>query len=270
MTRKLLLLLLFHVTSFTGLTAQTGRDKEWELVFHDEFNQKNGTLPDPTYWSTCPTNPRAVWASFIVSSPKVAFVRNNMLVLRCLPKPKRGRRSKEMISGAIETRGKFSFLYGRIEARIRTNPHRGNFPAFWMKPEKCPEGSPSCGEIDIFESFDTQQRSAHTVHNHWTYVLGHKDSPQHTHDEKLDPSEWHIYGLEWDAREIRWYVDGRLVHRYKKSSDSQAVQQGQWPFDRDFYIILNQSCRNEPDRDLYDPKHTYETLVDWVRVYKRR
>ena len=61
-----------------------------------------------------------------------------------------------------------------------------------------------------------------------------------------------------------------MVHNYKKSSDSKAVQQGQWPFDRDFYIILNQSCRNEPDRDLYDPKHTYETLVDWVRVYKRR
>ena len=53
---------------------------------------------------------------------------------------------------------------------------------------------------------------------------------------------YHTYGFEWTATDMKWYVDGRQVGSYtKKESDANALNQGQWPFDKPFYIILNQS-----------------------------
>ena len=52
-----------------------------------------------------------------------------------------------------------------------------------------------------------------------------------------------------------------------KSSDSQKIKEGQWTFDRVFFVILNQSVGYG---SWYTPniKDIYETQFDWVRVYK--
>ena len=57
-----------------------------------------------------------------------------------------------MITGAKETRDNFSFTYGKVEVRLKTNLHRGNFPAAWMMPQPPCDGWPNAGEIDIFDS----------------------------------------------------------------------------------------------------------------------
>jgi hypothetical protein len=55
---------------------------------------------------------------------------------------------------------------------------------------------------------------------------------------------------------------------YKKSTDQNALDKGQWPFDAPFYIILNQSVGNGSWAAHADESFTYETLFDWVRVYQ--
>lgn len=73
-----------------------------------------------------------------------------------------------------------------------------------------------------------------------------------------------------DGHGYEWYVDGRQVGSYtKKESDANALNQGQWPFDKPFYIILNQSVGNGSWAQNADVNHTYETLFDWVRVYQK-
>ena len=188
---------------------------------------------------------------------------------RAIPNPDQASDPVPMITGGIQSRGKFSFKYGKIEARILTNPHTGNFPAFWLMPEDQTDGWPTCGEIDIFEQIDNQNTAYHTVHSHWTYDLGHTSDPKSSYNESVQMDRYHTYGFEWDETQMRWYVDGKQVGTYRKSTDEDALRQGQWPFDKAFYIILNQSVGNGSWAANADVSHTYETLFDWVRVYQQ-
>ena len=81
---------------------------------------------------------------------------------------------------------------------------------------------------------------------------------------------YHTYGFEWNENTLIWYVDGVQVGSYKKSSDSNVLNQGQWPFDKEFYIILNQSVGNGSWAQNADITHTYQMDVDWVRVYQKK
>jgi beta-glucanase (GH16 family) len=85
---------------------------------------------------------------------------------------------------------------------------------------------------------------------------------------KLD--RYHTYGLEWDETSLKWYVDGKLVGTYNKSTDSNALNQGQWPFNKHFYLILNQSVGNGAWAKPADVNHVYETTFDWIRVYQKK
>ena len=90
-----------------------------------------------------------------------------------------------------------------------------------------------------------------------------------------------VYSKEFEARgNIRLefkgvshtaevYVDGEKVWTYNKSTDQNALNNGQWPFDAPFYIILNQSVGNGSWARPADESFTYETLFDWVRVYQK-
>jgi beta-glucanase (GH16 family) len=84
----------------------------------------------------------------------------------------------------------------------------------------------------------------------------------------IDYSLWHIYAVEWNATSITWFVDGQKMWTYNKSTDQNALDNGQWPFDAPFYIILNQSVGNGSWAAPADQSFTYETLFDWVRVYQ--
>ena len=53
-------------------------------------------------------------------------------------------------------------------------------------------------------------------------------------------------------------------------SIADALAKGQWPFDKEFYIILNQSVGNGSWAADADVTHTYATHFDWVRVYQKK
>ena len=79
-------------------------------------------------------------------------------------------------------------------------------------------------------------------------------------------TEFHTYAVEWDATEIRWYVDDVLyAMRNDWNSTAGAFPA---PFDVPFYIIFNVAVGGNfpgnPDGTTALPV-TME--VDWVRVY---
>ena len=174
-----------------------------------------------------------------------------------------------MLTGAVHTKNRFSFQYGKVEVRLKTNLHAGNFPAAWMMPQPPAKGWPYGGEIDIFESIDTVNRAYHTIHSHWTYHLGNGSNPQHGFNEEMTVAEWHVYGLEWTDSLVTWTVDGVVTGTYAKSSDPKALEQGQWPYDHPFYLILNQSVGDGSWAAKADTSYTYTTWFDYVRVYQR-
>ena len=135
-------------------------------------------------------------------------------------------------------------------------------------PSDQSKGWPNDGEIDIWEQIDMQNTAYHTIHSNWTYNLGNKNAPQSSFSESCDMAKWHTYGLEWIDGLLTWYVDGKKVGSYARSTDQNALNKGQWPFDKPFYLILNQSVGNGAWAANADTGHTYETLFDWVRVYQ--
>ncbi len=245
-----------------------GETAEYTLVFNDEFNGEDGTQPDADKWVRCQRQ-SSTWNRWLSDSTAVIYIEDGKLVARAIPNLDRSKDPVAMITGGIQSSGKYDFLYGKIEARILTNPHSGNFPAFWMMPTNQADGWPDCGEIDIWEQIDSENKAYHTVHSNWTYDLKHTNDPASSGNENVSMDRYHTYGLEWDANSMRWYVDGKQVFTYKKSSNANALNNGQWPFDKAFYIILNQSVGNGSWAANADTTHVYETRFDWVRVYQK-
>lgn len=242
---------------------------DYYLVFSDEFNAPDGTEPVASKWMRCQRQ-GATWNRWLSDHKDVVYQQGGDLVTRAIPNPDTSVDNVPMITGGIKSHNRFGFTYGYIEARIFSNPWTGNFPAFWMMPENQSAGWPDCGEIDIWEAIDAQNRSWHTVHSNWTYDLGQKNNPQSSFNVEVDLSCYHTYGLEWDETSLVWYVDGKEVGRYEKSTNASALSQGQWPFDKHFHIILNQSVGNGSWAANADVSHTYETRFDWVRVYQKK
>ena len=243
-------------------------DSEWNLVFADEFNTADGSQPSAEWWSRCQRQ-GATWNRWLSDRNEVVYIENGNLVTRAVPNPDTSVDNVPMITGGVWTRNKFGFTYGRVEGRIKTHGWTGNFPAFWMMPEDQSKGWPNDGEIDIWEVIDAAERSYHTVHSNWTYNLGNTGNPQSSFNEYTPLDRYHVYAIEWAEKSIKWFVDGKQVGRYNRSTSSSNIANGQWPFDDHFHLILNQSVGNGSWAANADVNHTYETLFDWVRVYQK-
>ena len=244
-------------------------DNGYVLTFSDEFNGADGSRPDPTKWRSS-RRATSTWNRWIKDSIDVAYVDKGNLVLKAIPNADRTADKAAMLTGAIETRGLYSFKHGKVEVRAKVYAHKGTFPAIWMMPQSPKEGWPACGEIDIFETIDLQDITYHTVHSHWTYNLGHHSDPRSSHSAHYSMEDYHVYGFEWEEGTMRWYVDGTQVGSYSHCDDPEAIAQGQWPFEKEFYLILNQSVGDGSWAAPADTMHTYRMDVDWVRVYQKK
>lgn len=247
-----------------------GKDKYagYTLVFSDEFNDRDGSRPDSTKWRSCKRY-SSTWNRWIKDTIAVAYIDKGNLVLKAIPNSDQTADEAAMLTGAIETRDLYSFKHGKVEVRAKVYAHTGTFPAIWMMPQSPQRGWPACGEIDIFETIDTQSVTYHTVHSRWTYTLGHTREPRSSFSAQYPLNRYHIYGFEWEEGTMRWYVDGTLVGSYSRSTNPEVLAQGQWPFEQEFYLILNQSVGNGSWAAPADTMHTYRMDVDWVRVYQK-
>ena len=255
-----------------AVTAYFSADgtEEYKLKFADEFDGEDGSLPNSTFWSNC-TRENPTWKRFTSQTKegqaRTAFLRDGKLVTRCIANdiPEEG--NVDMISGAIESSGKVYYNYGIIEGRLRTTPHTGNFPAFWLMPEDNSAGWPNAGEIDLWEQIDNENKTYHTVHTHVTYDL-HQALPN-SGSVSTNSADYHIISMNWEPTLLTWYVDGKKAFSYAKSSSQTLLNQGQWPYDKPFYIILNQSVGNGSWAQPCDVNFEYETLFDYVRLYQK-
>ena len=245
-----LILFLFVLLSFVQCKAQ--RDS---ILWADEFNYSG--LPDNTKWGN-----------------EVGFIRNNELqyytnrrIENSVVKDGNlmiiGR--KESLNGAnyssasINTLGKYSLKYGKVEARIKLPAGQGMWPAFWMMGEDRPSaGWPKCGEIDIMEHINNELKAYGTAH--WDNS-GHVQSGGSTY---ADVTKWHVYAVEWNQDSIRWLLDGKRYWGVSIKNGENDTQE----FHEPFYILLNLAIGGNwpknPDATTVFPDTMF---VDYVRVY---
>ena len=176
----------------------------------------------------------------------------------------------EYTSARINTRDRFAFQYGRIEARIRLPGGQGIWPAFWMLAQDSPYGGwAASGEIDIVEAVNLGGTGGNTVFGTIHYGGEFPDN-RFSGESYVVPTDattdFHVYAVEWDATEIRWYVDD-VLYAMRNSWFSSG---GDFPalFDNPFYILLNVAVGGNlpgsPDATTVFP---VTMDVDWVRVY---
>ena len=192
--------------------------------------------------------------------------------------------TKSYTSARLRTKNRFDFKYGRVEVRARLAGGQGMWPAIWMLPTDWVYGGwPSSGELDIMEAVSLDTAGAvNQVHGSMNYGL---KWPQWSAIGKNYESnrsftrKFHTFMIEWEADEIRWFVDG--VHYQTQTSAGWynyiwgnqqtgfSVTNPRAPYDQDFHLLLNLAVGGhwpgQPDRNW---KGDREFLVDYVRVYQ--
>ena len=251
----------------------------WRLVWSDEFD---GTAIDGSKWQ----HEVNCWGGgnneqqCYVSDAKNSFVQGGALHLVALADSPMGAIggpdnnasvvTRPYSSARLNTRNRGDFKYGRIEARITLPYGQGLWPAFWMLPtDNVYGGWAASGEIDIMEAVNlgpNENRIYGTLH-----YGGSWPNNVHTGMETTPSSSpWqnaHVYAVQWQEGEIRWYVDGELYETQTAWNTSAAAFPA--PFDQRFHILLNVAVGGAwPGSANNTTTFPQEMVVDYVRVYE--
>jgi beta-glucanase (GH16 family) len=188
--------------------------------------------------------------------------RNGHLAIRAI----RAERYK-YTSGRLKTVGLFEVQYGKIEARIKIPFGQGIWPAFWMLGDDfTAKGWPTCGEIDIMENIGREPTIVHgTLHGPgYSGAYGVSSQTSLPRGARF-ASGFHIFGIEWSAATVEFFVDRKS---YSKASRESLPAGAPWVFDHPFFLLLNVAVGGDwpgnPDQSTEFPQ---SMLVDWVRVW---
>jgi beta-glucanase (GH16 family) len=240
-------------TAATGQTT-TPRAVTYTLIWADEFN---GTSLDQTKWNISTGNPNVNNEKEYYSGSNLAVTGGNLVITA----KQQSMGGQPYTSGKIDTYGKFSTTYGRIEARIKLPLVQGSWPAFWTLGNSVNTGAgwPAGGEIDIMEHVNTDNVIHGTMH--WDGGSGHVSYGLTT---TTTPGDYHIYAVEWDAQSIRWYVDNTL---YVTGNIANNIN-NTGAFHDPFYMILNLAVGGDfPGQNIDNGSLPMQMLVDYVHVY---
>jgi beta-glucanase (GH16 family) len=166
-------------------------------------------------------------------------------------------------SGRIETGTLFDQQYGRFEANIKLPTGQGMWPAFWLLgANETTVGWPTCGEIDIMEMRGAQPSSVvGSLHG----PGGDNVTAGFTLPSGSFNDGFHLFAVEWDAGEIRWYVDDSLYETRDKDTFPNSQP---WVFDHPFFVILDLAVGGQFGGDATAATVFPQTMqVDYVRVY---
>ena len=247
----------------------------YRLVWHDEFDDKSKDMPNTDYWYYETAEPGWVNNELQTYIPgkkgdiQTAEVSHGTLKIRAI---KDGDR---IYSARLNTRGEGGnvgkgWKYGYFEASLKLPVGKGTWPAFWMMPVAS-SNWPDCGEIDIMEEVGcVPNEVSSSIHCKAYY---HAINTQKTAKKTLEGAqeEFHTYALEWDETEIKTYVDGVLLFRYKPEDHGKRNEQT-WPFDKEFELKLNLAWGGDwggmMGVDESCLPATYE--IDYVRVFQKK
>lgn len=266
---KLTLLRAHEVTP--EILTQSTDGELWQVVWADEFD---GTEVDESRW----TYDVGDWGwgnnelqYYTVQRPENARIENGNLVIEA----RKNDDGMQWSSARLTTRGKTSFLYGRIEFRARVPREKGNWAAGWTLGDSYVDeiSWPYCGEIDILESvgYEVDNESgngiAHaTVHTPAYYFkIGNQISS--TKEVEGIANSFHTYAVEWTPTEIKGFVDGEEYYLYDKNANDK-----EWPFNQPQNIILNLAMGGGwgGAQGMDDSVTSQKFEIDYVRVYEKK
>lgn len=241
------------------------------MLFDDEFN---GSSIDTSKWdiqfrNSAPHSGVDQSSSRIQQNPFLAYytpddayLNNGNLVLKAENRPYE---TMPYTSGAIDTAGKFSFLYGKLEVRAKLDKGKGLKPTMWLLGAKCLNfgdcahwPSPGYDEIDLVEQVGQRPTNIYTT-NHFTDSSGQKASKEcvnYSHTSYW--TGYHTFAVDWTPTQITWYIDGQSVCASTVGIPSHPM-----------FVILNfvvgGPFAQSPGKRTVFPSYF---TIDYARVYK--
>jgi len=244
----------------------------WTLVWSDEFNGSDGSLPDPSKWNM--ETGGGGWGNneleTYTARPQNAQVQNGNLAITAMKEAYTGTDGipRQYTSARINTAGLFEQQYGRFEARIKIPQGQGLWPAFWMLGNNIGQvGWPASGEIDIMENIGKEPSIVHGSMHGPGYSGANALTAAYTLPSGKFADDFHVFAIEWEPLAVRFYVDGNPY----ATQTPPDLNGKTWVYDHPFFIVLNVAVGGDwpgsPDATTTFPQ---TMLVDYVRVYTRQ
>ncbi len=260
----------------TGGTVVVPPVLQTNIVWDDEFNQPDGSSPDPTKWGYDIGNGSGGWGNnqqeYDTARTNNARIVGGQLVIESDRESYNG---FNYTSARMNTKGKWSWTYGRMEARIKIPRGQGIWPAFWMLGTNIDSVNwPTCGEIDIMENIGktsdqgTEHGTIHGPQGGGDYNGGSGVGGTYTLPGGAALADnFHIYAIEWTPNQIKWFLDN---NQFFTATPASLPGGGTWVFTQPQFFILNVAVGGNwpgnPDGTTVFPQ---QMLVDYVRVYQQ-
>jgi beta-glucanase (GH16 family) len=238
--------------------------KVWRLVWSDEFSGPSGSPPDPAKWGYDIGGNG--WGNnekqYYTDSTKNSYLDGSgHLVIKAIKEKING---MSYSSARLVSTKKGDWTYGKFEVRAKLPHGKGMWPAIWMLPTDWEYGAwPISGEIDIMEQRGSDPLKVHgTIHfgNPWKYIGSSYTLPD---------AGYHVYAVEWEPNEVKWFVDGNLFQTRQSSEWYSSGGASPAPFNKRFHFLLNLAVGGNFDGDPDGATVFPQTMiVDYVRAYE--
>ncbi len=240
-------------------------ERNWQLVWSDDFEGTAGELPDPSKWTFDLGTGENGWGnqelqSYTNDPENVSLDGEGNLVITAIQD------GNSFTSARIKTEGLFSQQYGRFEARLKTPYGPGLWPAFWLLGDNIETvGWPQCGEIDVMELRGQEPHVVHGSVHGPGYSGGNPITQSYALINNRFDTDYHVFAIEWDEEKIDFFVDDYLYQRVEP-----ADVPGEWVFDQAFFIILNVAVGGDyVGFPITQTPFPQKMIIDYVRVYQQ-
>ena len=242
----------------------------WNLVWSDEFEADQLETDKWSFqFGTGSQFGLVGWGNnelqYYTDREENVFLEDGLLHITALEESFEGR---NYTSARIRTINKGDWKFGKIEIMAKLPEGQGMWPAIWMLPtEEVFGGWPKSGEIDITELVGHQPSTVHgTVHFGQDWPENRSRTSTYSLDSGKFSENFHLFSIEWEEDEIRWYVDGEQYHTIQP----EDLEPENYPFNEQFHLILNLAVGGNwpgnPDSSTVFPQ---SMLVDYVRVFEK-
>ncbi len=172
-------------------------------------------------------------------------------------------------SARINTKGKFTFQYGKIDIIAKIPKGKGTWPALWMMPQENRYGHwPKSGEIDIMEHCGNNLNEL--------FLCIHTEAYNHTREEQYYKTvhiddltdRFHKFSLLWEENKITYILDDVEVVTYHKGEDNRDTSHKGWPFNHPYYLLINLAIGGSFGGPVDYQMFPQEFIVKDVKVYQ--
>ena len=271
----------------TDYVDKKDRSEEgWNLIWNDEFE---GDSLDTTKWAfqlgTGAEYGLDGWGNaeleYYTDRAENLKLEDGKLIITAIKeeKPYEGKNyTSARIRTVTDDETLFATTYGRVEARLKLPVGEGLWPAFWMLPvdDTIYGGWAASGEIDIMEARGRLPEVTNgTLHYGKVWPNNTYKGGEFTFADGTDISDFHVYSLEWEPDEIRWYVDDECFYTmdnwFSQGKYNATDYTKPAPYDVPFYILLNLAVGGnfDSEADVSKAQMPASMEVDFVRVYEK-